>query len=72
MAFLGLSDLPARTERGDWTEQRVILVNPVRTASRASLASLVKTEDQGQEENQEKEANGVLQALRVLPDRGET
>lgn len=72
MVFLDLSDLPAQMERGDWTEQRVTLVNPEPTASKASPASLVKTGDQEREENQEKEANRVLQALRVLPDRGET
>lgn len=33
--FLDLSDPPAQTERGDWTEQRVIPVNPVLMASKA-------------------------------------
>lgn len=33
--FLDLSDLLAQTERGDWTEQRVIPVSPELMASKA-------------------------------------
>jgi len=47
-------------------------VNPALTANKALPASLVKTGGLGREENQEKEANRVPQALRVLRDREET